>query len=79
MTASTLPARDRPLRVATPANLLADMLTQLAATTDTGPPVGVLQFDDGELITDVRLTGPQAAAIAKAVHKLLPPPGRPGQ
>jgi hypothetical protein len=45
----------------------------------TDAPAVVLQYSDGEVIDDVGLTGPQAAALAKAVDELTRPRRPSGQ
>jgi hypothetical protein len=45
----------------------------------TDAPAVVLQYSDGEVIGDIGLTGPQAAALARAVDELTRPRRRPGQ
>lgn len=76
MTAACLPARG-PLRAVTqepsPGSLLLDALTRFASMSTGGGSAVVLQFSDGELISDVRLDGGQAAVLAEAVNGLTRP------
>jgi hypothetical protein len=76
MASACLPA-PAPLRAVAeelpPGDLLLDALTRFARMSGTDAPAVVLQVNDGEVIGDIGLTGPQAAALAKAVDSLTPP------
>jgi hypothetical protein len=76
MTAACLPTRG-PLRAVTqeptPGSLLLDALTRFASMSGAGVAAVVLQFSDGEVISDVELDGGQAAALAEAVDTLTRP------
>ena len=56
-----------------PGSLLLDALTRFASMSGAGVPAVVLQFSDGEVISDVGLDGGQAAALAEAVDRLTRP------
>jgi len=53
-------------------------LTALSDMSGTADPDVVLQFNDGEVIGDFGLTGPQAEDLARAVERLTRQRRRPG-